>query len=73
MLSLGGWEPLMQKITSLKDQGASLTDHIAISAQKKADQKAERMANLRSAYSTKPTGTTKDTNILDGDIQEPLA
>jgi len=82
MLSLGEWEPLMQKITSLKDQGVSLTDHISIGAQKKADQKAERIANLRSVNSTKPTkptkptGTPKNTSIQDESIednQEPLA
>lgn len=75
MLSLGKWEPLMEKINSLKDQGVSLTDHIANTVQQKAEQKAERMANLRS-NSTKPTGTLKNTCVQDepsGNLQEPLA
>lgn len=79
MLSLGDWDPLFQKINSLKEEGVSLTDHIAITAQKKAEQKAERMANLRSANSTKPTNSTaaqRNSNIQgesSEDIQEPLA
>lgn len=79
MLSLGDWEPLFQKINSLKEEGVSLTDHIAITAQKKAEQKAERMANLRSTNSNKPTNSTstlKDTSLQvesSEDTQETLA
>jgi len=79
MLRLGEWDPLFHKINLLKEKGVSLTDHIAITAQKKAEQKAERMAILRSTNSTKPTkyiGKPKNVNIQDEasqDIQEPLA
>ena len=65
MSSLGAWEPVLQKIASLKEQEISLTDHIAIGAQKKAEQKAKRMANLRSANSTKPTNTSKNMSVQD--------
>ena len=78
MLSLGSWEPILQKINLLKDKGVSLTDHIAMAVKEKAEMRAKLLLNPRSSNSTKPT---KSTNKAEGtsvqnepneDIQEPL-
>ncbi|MBV5349764.1 hypothetical protein JZU71_00950, partial [bacterium] len=65
MLSLGAWEPLMQKIISLKEEGISLTDHIAITAKERAEKKAQLMSNLRSTNSTESSRTPNNANIQD--------
>lgn len=60
MLNLSDWEPVLQKITSLKEQGISLTDHIAIASQKKAERRAELMANMLASKKAKAASTKKD-------------
>ena len=57
MLSLESWTTVTGKITTLSGQGIHLTDHIAIATQKRAVEKAQHLANLRSTKSTKSTET----------------
>ena len=38
-MQMGGWKSLLEKIDSLKDEEISLTDHIAIAANKRAERK----------------------------------
>jgi len=76
MLSLGAWEPILKKMTSLKEQGVSLTDHLAIIAKEKTEKRAQLMSNLRSTKTTKPTEKSGSTTIQDEPIeptQEPPA
>lgn len=59
ILSLNSWDSLIQKIDSLKKQKVSLTDHIAIAAQIKAEKKAQLMTKARSAKPGKSSGKSK--------------
>ena len=36
---MGGWESLLEKIDSLRDEEISLTDYVAIAANKRAERK----------------------------------
>jgi len=47
MLTVGTWDTINQKIESLKEQGVSLTDHIAIANIQKAKKRAQLVANMR--------------------------
>lgn len=69
LLRMGAWEPIAGKITSLKNQGVSLTDHLAILAKEKAEKKAQLMSNLRSTKSTNPTKKTNDIPVQDVPIE----
>ena len=58
----------MKKIDSLKEKGASITDHIAIAEQEKAKKKSERMSNMGSTKATKPTKATDKTMKVHGPL-----
>lgn len=60
VLSPGEWEPVLQKIKTLKDKGISLTDHIAIAAQQKAEKRAQLVENMRNAKTAKAAEKSKD-------------
>jgi len=47
LLSIGTWDTINQKIESLKEQGVSLTDHIAIANIQKAKKRAQLVENMR--------------------------
>lgn len=64
LLKLGTWEPLLQKIDSLKEKGVSLPDIIAIAAQKRAEKKAALMTKEHKMVST--------TDYQATDIHKPL-
>lgn len=49
MLKLGEWTGLLEKIESLKAEGVSLTDHIAIAAKERAEKRAENLSKNKSA------------------------
>lgn len=70
MLSLGSWEPLLNKVKSLKEQGVRLTDHIAIIAKGKAEKKAQLMSTLRSTKPTNPTQESSITSIQDETVND---
>jgi len=53
MLTLGTWDTIQQKIQVLKEQGVSLTDHIAIANIQKAERRAELVAKMRIAKTAK--------------------
>ena len=53
MLSIGEWDTINQKIESLKEQGVSLTDHIAIANIQKAKKRAQLVENMRTARKPK--------------------
>jgi len=62
MLNLGSWESVEKKINALKDQGVSLTDHIAIATQKKAEQKAQQIDKLQKTKLKQPVEPATNTN-----------
>jgi len=43
MLKMGEWTGLLEKIESLKAEGVSLTNHIAIAAKEQAEKRAENL------------------------------
>jgi hypothetical protein len=59
-IMLSYWEPVLHKIRTLKDKGISLTDHIAIAAQQKADKRAQLVENMRNAKTAKAAEKSKD-------------
>ena len=76
MLNQGSWELVEKKISTLKDQGVGLTDHIAIATQKKAEQKAQQMETLQKAklnQSTEPEAKIKELEIQAEPIEPPQA
>ncbi len=62
MLSCGDWDQIQQKIQALKDKGVSLTDHIAIAANLKAEKRAQLVENMRTAKTAKAAGKPKETS-----------
>lgn len=74
VLGLEGWDAVTEKISSLGEQGIHLTDHIALAAQKRADEKAQRLASLNESRSTKSTApvdmSTGEDDQLRADKQE---
>jgi len=60
MLNIGEWNTINKKIESLKEQGISLTDHIAIANIQKAKKRAQLVANMRKPKApenqSQPTG-----------------
>lgn len=44
VLCLEKWEPLFEKIDSLNEKGISLTDHIAVAVNKRAEKRAELLS-----------------------------
>ena len=58
VMRLESWEPLLEKIDSLKVTDVSLPDHIAIAAKKRAEEKARRMAEAQAARAKEKTGAT---------------
>lgn len=63
MLTIGEWEPVLNKIKTLHAEGINLTDHIAIANQQKAEKRAQLIANMKTSKSTKSTkeaDTSKD-------------
>lgn len=55
LLGHGDWEPLLNKINTLKESGVTLTDHIATAAQARAAKRAELAANLKAVKAKAPT------------------
>jgi len=53
----------LQKIDSLKEQGISLTDHIAVAAQQRAERRAQLMSNLRSTKSASFSSCLRHRNM----------
>ena len=53
VMQMGGWETLLKKIDSLRDEGISLTDHIAIAANKRAERKAQLLLEKQMAKDDK--------------------
>ena len=49
MLQMGEWTGLLEKIESLKTEGVSLTDHIAVAAKERAEKRAENLSKRKSA------------------------
>lgn len=45
VLCLAKWEPLLEKINSLNEEGISLTDHIAVAVNKRAERRAELLSD----------------------------
>jgi len=58
LLELEGWKVVTEKIEKLRSEGVCLTDHIAILAEKRAEQKERRLSNPESQRPTKPTKST---------------
>ncbi|MCP4119452.1 MAG: hypothetical protein GY737_29445 [Desulfobacteraceae bacterium] len=55
---MNSWEPLLEKIDSLKATDISLPDHIAIATKKRAEEKARRMAEAQAAKAKETKGST---------------
>jgi len=55
IMRMGSWEPLLEKIDSLKVTDVNLTDHIAIAAKKRSEEKAQRMSETQAAKAKDPT------------------
>lgn len=53
MLQMGEWTGLLEKIESLKAEGVSLTDHIAVAAKERAEKRAENLSKRKSAKKDK--------------------
>ena len=53
VMQMGGWESLLEKIDSLRDEGISLIDHIAIAANKRAERKAQLLLEKQMAKENK--------------------
>ena len=49
VMQMGGWESLLKKIDSLRDEGVSLTDNVAIAANKRAEKKAQLLSEKQMA------------------------
>ena len=49
VMQMGDWKSLLEKIDSLRDEGISLTDHIAIAANKRAERKAQLLSEKQMA------------------------
>lgn len=62
MLSIGEWNTIHQKIQTLKDKGVSLTDHIAIAANLKAEKRAQLVANMRTSKTAKAENKPKESS-----------
>ena len=62
MLNIGEWGPVLQKIKSLKDDGTTLTDHIAIAIKQKATKRAELMANMQASKKAKESKPKDEPN-----------
>ncbi|GAB6145002.1 hypothetical protein [Desulfocicer niacini] len=54
------WEPLMEKITSLKGKDISLPDHVGMAAKKRAEAKAKRLAEKQAVAKEKKENKEKD-------------
>ncbi|NDY74249.1 hypothetical protein DO021_20475 [Desulfobacter hydrogenophilus] len=53
MLQMGEWTGLLKKIESLKREGVSLTDHIAVAAKERAEKRAEDLLKRKSVKTDK--------------------
>ena len=53
VLCLKNWEPLFEKIEILKNEGVSLTDHLAATVRARAEKKAQLMAENRTGKGDK--------------------
>ncbi len=53
IMALKSWEPLLERIDSLKEEEISLPDYIAIAAKERGDKKAQRMAEKKMAKADK--------------------
>jgi len=53
VLCLKKWEPLLEKINSLNEKGVGLTDHIALAANKRAENRAKILADKQTKEATK--------------------
>ena len=67
MLNIGAWDAITQKIESLKEQGVSLTDHIAIANIQKAKKRAQLVENMRSARKPKETAPENQSQLQESD------
>lgn len=59
-LYLKSWEPLIEKIASLKGKDISLPDHIGMAAKKRAEAKAKRLAERRAIAKEKKENKEKE-------------
>lgn len=53
MLQMCEWTGLLEKIESLKTEGVSLTDHIAVAAKERAEKRAENLSKRKSVKKDK--------------------
>ena len=70
LLRLGTWEPLLQKIDSLNEQGVNLPDNIAIAAQKRAEKKAQLMTKMRPEKTPKAVSKPAEMNPQDDPFED---
>lgn len=60
VMRLDSWEPLMEKITSLKGKDISLPDHVGMAAKKRAEAKAKRRAERQAVSKKKKENMEKE-------------
>ncbi|GAB6145000.1 hypothetical protein JCM12294_24380 [Desulfocicer niacini] len=59
-LHLKSWDPLMEKIGSLKGKDISLPDHVGMAVKKRAEAKAKRLAERQAVAKAKKENKKKE-------------